>query len=287
MFLIGEFSKISRVSKRLLRYYDAIDLLKPAHIDEETGYRYYSANQLSRLNRILALKDLGLSLEQITQMLEADISDDEIQGMLLLKKAEAEQALLEDLQRLRLIETRLQLNQSADRSPDVVIKSIPTQPFLAARVQFPTSEELMQYVAELLHVVPAQLSPTVLGAFAGIFFTDDFSQTNHDVELGFFLKRPFSKTIIITDEHRLSPYALPAVETMATAVQVGAPDPVLVGLNKIAHWIEANGYRIAGPYREIGYGVTSTTDLSEVAIEIQIPIEKVNSPPDLKLNLSK
>ena len=65
MFLTGEFSKISRVSKRLLHHYDEIGLLKPAHIDPSTGYRYYSANQLSRLNRILALKDLGLSLEQM------------------------------------------------------------------------------------------------------------------------------------------------------------------------------------------------------------------------------
>jgi DNA-binding transcriptional MerR regulator len=64
MFLTGEFSQISRVSKRLLHYYDEIGLLKPAHIDPHTGYRYYSASQLSQLNRILALKDLGLSLDQ-------------------------------------------------------------------------------------------------------------------------------------------------------------------------------------------------------------------------------
>ena len=79
MFLSGEFSKISRVSKRLLHYYDDIGLLKPAHIDEENGYRYYSAKQLSDLNRILALKDLGLTLDQIKKMLDKALSDDEIQ----------------------------------------------------------------------------------------------------------------------------------------------------------------------------------------------------------------
>jgi len=108
MFLTGEFSKISRVSKRLWHYYDEIGLLKPAHIDPQTGYRYYSARQLPRLNRILALKELGLSLDHIAGMMQADVSDEEIHGMLLMKKAELEQMLLEDVQRLRRIEARLQ-----------------------------------------------------------------------------------------------------------------------------------------------------------------------------------
>ncbi len=65
MFKIGDFSKLSLVSVKTLRYYDELGLLKPARVDEFTGYRYYSASQMPRLNRILALKDLGLSLEQV------------------------------------------------------------------------------------------------------------------------------------------------------------------------------------------------------------------------------
>jgi MerR HTH family regulatory protein len=61
MFRIGEFSQVARVSGRLLRYYDSIGLLHPVRIDPQTGYRYYSASQLPRLNRILALKELGLA----------------------------------------------------------------------------------------------------------------------------------------------------------------------------------------------------------------------------------
>ncbi len=78
MFLTGEFSKISRVSKRLLHYYYEIGLLKPARIDPQTGYRYYSARQLPRLNRILALKELGLTLDHIAGMIQADVSDEEL-----------------------------------------------------------------------------------------------------------------------------------------------------------------------------------------------------------------
>jgi DNA-binding transcriptional MerR regulator len=86
MFRTGEFSHLARVSKRLLQFYDEIGLLKPAHIDLQTGYRYYSAKQLPQLNRILALKDLGFSLDQIREMLQAKISDEAIEDMLLLKK---------------------------------------------------------------------------------------------------------------------------------------------------------------------------------------------------------
>ena len=64
MFRIGEFSKIAQVSGRLLRYYDKLGLFKPIRIDPETGYRYYSAQQLPALNRILALKELGLTLDR-------------------------------------------------------------------------------------------------------------------------------------------------------------------------------------------------------------------------------
>ena len=70
MLKIGDFSSLSQVSIKTLRYYDERGLLSPAHVDPQTGYRYYSASQLSRLHRILALKDLGFSLEQIAMCLE-------------------------------------------------------------------------------------------------------------------------------------------------------------------------------------------------------------------------
>ncbi|HLU10219.1 MAG TPA: helix-turn-helix domain-containing protein, partial [Oceanobacillus sp.] len=124
MFTVGEFSQLAQVSKRLLRYYDEIGLLKPIRIDPTTGYRYYSAEQLPRLNRILALKELGLSLDQIQRLLSDNVSTDEMQGMLLLKKAEIEQQLRSELQRIRNIEARLLSIRNAETSKplDVVIK---------------------------------------------------------------------------------------------------------------------------------------------------------------------
>ncbi len=88
MFKISEFSKLSQISAKTLRYYDRIGLLKPSQIDPDTGYRYYSASQLQRVNHIYTLKDLGFKLEQIIPMLDSEISADQIRSMLLHKQEE-------------------------------------------------------------------------------------------------------------------------------------------------------------------------------------------------------
>ena len=70
MLTIGDFARHGRVSVRMLRHYDAIGLLRPAHVDPRSGYRFYSADQLARLNRVIALKDLGFTLAEIRELLE-------------------------------------------------------------------------------------------------------------------------------------------------------------------------------------------------------------------------
>jgi len=127
MFRIGEFSIIAQVSGRLLRYYDSIGLLSPEHTDPHTGYRFYGAQQLPRLNRILVLKELGLSLEQIARLLSKDASVDEIRDMLALRKAQIAESVEGELARLRTVEARLQqIETHGDiQEPDVIVKSVP------------------------------------------------------------------------------------------------------------------------------------------------------------------
>ena len=93
MLKIGEFSRIGQVSVKTLRYYDTVGLLKPCHVDPTSGYRYYSFEMLPKLNRILALKELGLSLEQINQLLEDDLSAEQLRGMLRLKQVEIQEQM--------------------------------------------------------------------------------------------------------------------------------------------------------------------------------------------------
>lgn len=131
MFKIGEFSRFTRVSVKMLRHYDEIGLPTPTRIDRFTGYRYYTVDQLPRLNRIIALKDLGFSLDQIAHMLDERISTEEMRGMLRMRRAQVEMQIKREAARLQQIETRLRLIDQTDHpelSPlhDVVIRAIPS-----------------------------------------------------------------------------------------------------------------------------------------------------------------
>ncbi|MBT3190222.1 MAG: MerR family transcriptional regulator [Anaerolineae bacterium] len=88
MIKIGDFSKLAHVTVKTLHHYGELSLLRPMRIDRYTGYRYYSLTQLPRLNRILALKDLGFSLEQIVHLLDEELSLEEMRGMLRMKQLE-------------------------------------------------------------------------------------------------------------------------------------------------------------------------------------------------------
>src|SRR5262245_35878919 len=159
MLRIGEFSQIARVSGRLLRYYDSIGLLTPVRIDPQTGYRYYSAAQLPQLNRILALKELGLSLDQIGRLLDDKISAGEIRGMLTLRKAELERSLSEEAARLRHIESRLrQIDEQGSLADyDVVVKSAEPQPFLALRATYTRMEDVLATLRDVARAVTARI----------------------------------------------------------------------------------------------------------------------------------
>src|SRR5688572_24867328 len=104
MFRIGDFSRIARVSARLLRFYDEIGLLKPVHVDPQTGYRHYAVEQLAQVNRITVLKDLGFSLEQIGDILKSPLSAAELRRMLLLRRNDIEATVAQESRRLRHIE---------------------------------------------------------------------------------------------------------------------------------------------------------------------------------------
>src|SRR5688572_22832643 len=144
MLRIGDFSKICRVPVSALRYYADHALLTPVHIDASTGYRYYSLDQLPRLNRILALKDLGMSLASIRRLLDERITPDELHGMLRLREAELEQDILESQMRLERVRERLrQIEQESQPDiPEVAIRTIEAQLALAVRAVIPDGQHV-------------------------------------------------------------------------------------------------------------------------------------------------
>src|SRR5437773_10906878 len=126
MFSIGEFARLGRVSVRMLRHYDAIGLLRPATVDPASGYRFYRADQLRRLNRVVALKDLGFTLEQVRAILDDQVNADQLRGMLRLRRAQLEAQLAADAARLAGVEARLKMIETEGRmsTEDVVVKQV-------------------------------------------------------------------------------------------------------------------------------------------------------------------
>jgi DNA-binding transcriptional MerR regulator len=107
MHTIGEFAAYGRVSVRMLRHYDAIGLLVPAHVDERTGYRRYSDDQLRQLLRIVELRDLGCSLDDAAEVLGADDEEAALRRVLLRRRDELQESLADDTARLARVDRRL------------------------------------------------------------------------------------------------------------------------------------------------------------------------------------
>ena len=143
MIRIGDFSRISLVSIKTLRYYDEVGLLHPAKVDDFTGYRYYRFDQLSRLHRILALKDLGFSLEQIGRLLDENVTAEQLRGVLKLRKTEIEQRVSEEQERLARVEARLkQIEQEHVMNKiDIVVKKVQPIKIASVRDVIPTYRE--------------------------------------------------------------------------------------------------------------------------------------------------
>ena len=276
MFRIGEFSKIAQVSGRLLRYYDEIGLFKPEHIDEASGYRLYSARQLPDLNRILALKELGLTLEQIEPLVNGAISQDELRAMLTLKKAQIAQSLQEEQNRFQYIESRIkQIDLEGSMGDyDIVIKSVPAQPFLSVRKICYSAEASFFILEEMQRVLPGKVSKNALGYLTVVVHSGWFELDNLDIEAGFPVSRNVPANIQLSDGQALTLSELPAVATMATVVRVGNPVNGFGSYSMLGTWVEANGYRFTGLGREVFLEAPHPDHLDETVAEIQFPVEK-------------
>jgi DNA-binding transcriptional MerR regulator len=276
MFRIGEFSQIARVSGRLLRYYDSIGLLRPVRIDPASGYRYYSAGQLPRLNRILALKELGLSLDQIAKLVDDKVDVGEIRGMLMLRKAELERTLDEESARLRHIESRLRQieEQGALTDYDIVLKSVPALPFLSVRSVLTGMDRAVALVGEVAGAVAARV-PLALRQNIVVVAHSDFDDQDLDLEIGVTLNRGFNGTVTLPDRRKMALSELPAIGHMATIVRNGPPDQSHAAFGALGQWMEANDYGIAGPCREVFLEMPSRPEDSDKAVmEIQFPVSR-------------
>lgn len=144
MLRIGDFSKLSRISIRMLRHYDEIGILHPKSVDDFTGYRYYSESQLPLAGRIQALKNLGFGLSVIKEILVKYEDVREMERFLLVKRKELEEEALATRQKLMLLDSTLKWIRKDGSLMDynVTLKTVPER-----------------YVASVRQVIPAYDHP--------------------------------------------------------------------------------------------------------------------------------
>ena len=274
MFKIGEFSKISRVPAKTLRYYDEIGLLSPADVDKFTGYRYYSVQQLPRLNRILALKDLGLSLAQIRELLDDEITPDVIRAMLERKQDEI-QAEIDDMQtRMTRVEVRLRQMEQEGKlfKQDIVVQSLPPQRVLSYRGIIPTLPSVGELFMKVFSAIMMRGIQPLSPAFI-IYRAEEFTPQNVEIELAIPVANTVHDAVPIDDVRELTVRQIEKVENAACTFHKGEYKYFNQTYTHIAQWIEANHYKVVGHPREIY--LTDEGSAPDALTQIQFPIAKI------------
>ena len=270
MYRIGEFSKICRVPVSALRYYGDRGLLPPDTIDPDTGYRYYAVSQLPRLNRILALKDLGLSLDQIAAILNDELSAAELRGMLRLKQAEISQLVTEEQARLSRVENRLRLIESEGMMPshDVVLKELEPQRVVSLREVLADPQDVGTMIGDgFSALIPAGIMP-VAPCFS-VYHDPEFKPTELDVEIAFPVADPPEAVPHTAGGRSFTQRVVPGGKA-AVIIHEGPYDTIEESYVEIGNWISDNGLRITGPIQE-AY-LVAPDDPGGPITEIRLPV---------------
>jgi len=266
MLKIGEFSKLSRVSIRMLRHYDDIGLLKPAETDDLTGYRYYREEQLYAIGRITSLKDMGFALADIIKILDSYDDKDKMDAFLSERQRELTKLSRDTEYKLMLLETaRSRLRKEQNMSFDVTVKTIPERYAATVRMVVPHYEDegLLwgTMMSECKNLVPAD--PCLAAAE---FLDPEFKEENVEIVAWMTVSGSYSDT-----EH-VEFKTLPEVK-VASCIIKGSYDQMGEAYASVASWITANGYKMNGPMFNIYHvGPVQAKDPADYVTEACFPI---------------
>jgi DNA-binding transcriptional MerR regulator len=284
MFKIGEFSKLGQVSTRMLRHYDQLGLLRPSQTDKFTSYRYYTIDQLARLNRIIALKELGFSLEQVAQLLdkEGELSPETMRGMLTMRRAEIERELQDKHTQLIEVEARLrQIEQEGQPAPyEIVIKSVAPQTVASIRQIVPRLSEMGYYCRTMyteLYGALDRAGVTPLQPEITLYHNDEYRETDLDVETAIgVLPR-----ILEQPAHDYVVQELPGSDLTAALIYEGPFTEMTSAVLALLAYIGIHDHVAVGPLRELhlsgpAHDADGASQPSPV-VELQIPIRRATN----------
>jgi DNA-binding transcriptional MerR regulator len=271
VFSIGDFARHGRVSIRMLRHYDAIGLLRPAQVDPASGYRSYEGNQLAELNRIVALKDLGFTLQQVQDMLNDRVDIDELRGMLKLRRAQLQSQIVIDTARLTQVEARLRTIEREGQMPadEVVVKQV--SPVRVAELKAVATSYAPEHIGPAIQPLYPELMARL--AHAGVAIVGAPIAYYEDAADGAVVVHATAPVNVEPDDkYDFEITDLPELTTAATIVHHGSMDNVLPTGQALSQWVEANGYRSTGYAREVY--LDCPPELEKWVTELQAPVVK-------------
>jgi DNA-binding transcriptional MerR regulator len=259
MLRIGEFSKLSGLSADTLYHYEKLKILVPVSVDDSTGYRSYDSVQLLMVNKIMALKDAGFSLEEITGILHEDLSPAVLIEKLEEKARRLEGHLSGENQRLERLHTNIFLikNGGIPQMNDITIKKV--EPVLIASMR--KTFDKSGFDENLSHMWP-NVNRSI--DKKGVKRTIPCLMLYHS---GWWDEKQLNMNY---DEKVL--YTLPPVDKMASIVHKGPFSTIPKTFEMLFDWMKHNHYVAAGPAREIYHkGDWATGDPDEYITELQVP----------------
>ncbi len=295
MLKIGDFSRLARVTIKALRYYDELGLLKPARLDSFTGYRYYSADQLPRLHRIIALKDMGLSLEEIARLLQDDVSISHILDLLHVKQETIKRRLEDESEHLKRVEDWILEVERENKLPayEMIIKKVPPLHVVSIRTMIPNTfdaktvwEKVSSVMTEMIEYI-FRSGSQIVGPPVGIDHGEE-SEISRVEEFDFEIALPVSQDVPSKGEFQCK--ELPGYDQVVTTIHKGGVNSGTPANIALAKWFEANDYQIIGPRRELYFidfrivgpdreiyfsDTQSTSPPDKFVVEIQLPVAKV------------
>lgn len=266
MFKIGEFAALTQIAVSQLRYYDEIGLFTPAHVDPDSGYRYYSAEQIPRLDQIIVLRELGFTLDQIRDLQQRRVSDQQIWKILADRREQIIQNVRNEIARLRQLETRLEQFASQGDLPAhrVTVKAVPEQPYLYA--QSPNQDAHQQQFTQIYaasHDIKAKKHLLAI-------LHDP--RAENPFEIGYVVDKRVRSGTTLENGLSMSLRTLPAVQEMACLVYAGRWDDSHAATSALGAWLEQHDYRIAGPFRKVFLQMSDPSVDARAVVELQIPI---------------
>ncbi|HKM34455.1 MAG TPA: MerR family transcriptional regulator [Lachnospiraceae bacterium] len=267
LYRIGLFAGVNRVTIKALRHYDEQGLLVPAYVDLESGYRYYTSSQIADLHQILALKNMGFSLEEIREIQNGKSEKE----LLRVKKAQILTEISELTAKLAQVESYLS-DDKLDLSAHVLVKSLPEVTIASMQ----TTIEGYDALFDLMPQMGAEMEMT-----GCICVEPDYCFT-HYLESGYSKEQICIETCqsvvrVEDDTDKLKFKVLSRVDQAACIFHKGSYDDFPQSYAKVLKFIEDNGYEICGNIRECYIdGVWNNESPKDWLSEIQIPVRKVH-----------